>query len=161
MGAKFPRWPFLLGAFSEAGKGAGDLSFPRGPRTPVQHPEQKGPWGPRIFLGPPGPNPQEAIWTPGCTDSALGPGPAPISRGSGGGLWPSHTTFQSLSFSICKMGVASPTPEEGPSDMEGGKGTSNTHEEEANAPIVPGPRARRDRGGVGRVIPVAICQAGP
>lgn len=45
--------------------------------------------------------------------------------------------------------------------MEGGKGTSNTHEEEANAPIVPGPRARRDRGGVGRVIPAAICQAAP
>lgn len=55
MGAKFPRWPFLLGAFSEAGKGAGDLSFPRGPRTPVPvfcaAPRTERPVGPKNFSG--------------------------------------------------------------------------------------------------------------
>lgn len=53
------------GSYSEAGKGVGVLSFPRGPRTLVL-----------VFENSPGliqSGPTEATWIPGHTDPALGP----------------------------------------------------------------------------------------
>lgn len=52
--------------------------------------------------------PQEATWTPGYTDPDLGL--VQLLSADGVGDSGQVTTFLSLSFFICKMGVAPPTP---------------------------------------------------